>query len=101
MNVKSVSVTHVWILERAAMVRSRIHITLRPSILDPQGKAVSHAIGTLGVAGVKSVRMGKYIEVTFDGGDVDAARAATEEICKKLLANPVMEDYRFDVENVG
>jgi phosphoribosylformylglycinamidine synthase subunit PurS len=80
------------------MVRSRIHVTLRPSILDPQGKAVAHAIGSLGVGGVASVRMGKYIEVTFDGNDVAAARTATEEICKKLLANPVMEDYRFDVE---
>jgi len=77
---------------------SRIHVTLRPSILDPQGKAVAHAIGTLGIAGVSSVRMGKYVEVTFDGDDPDAARAATEEICKKLLANPVMEDYRFEVE---
>ena len=100
-NGRSASVIHMWIPERVPMVRSRIHITLRPSILDPQGKAVSHAIGSLGVAGVQSVRMGKYIEVTFDGSDVDAARTATEEICKKLLANPVMEDYRFDVESVG
>lgn len=82
------------------MVRSRIHVTLRPSILDPQGKAVAHAIGTLGVNGVSSVRMGKYVEVNFEGNDAAAARAATEEICKKLLANPVMEDYRFEVESV-
>jgi phosphoribosylformylglycinamidine synthase subunit PurS len=82
------------------MVRSRIHVTLRPSILDPQGKAVAHAIATLGVSGVASVRMGKYVEVTFDGNDVAAARTATEEICRKLLANPVMEDYRFEVESV-
>lgn len=80
------------------MLISRIHVTLRPSILDPQGKAVAHAIGTLGVAGVSSVRMGKYVEVTFEGDDVDAARAATEEICRKLLANPVMEDFRFEIE---
>jgi phosphoribosylformylglycinamidine synthase len=83
------------------MIHSRIHVTLRPSILDPQGKAVSHAIGTLGIAGVSTVRMGKYVEVTFEGNDVAAARAATEEICRKLLANPVMEDYRFEVENEG
>lgn len=80
------------------MLISRIHVTLRPSILDPQGKAVAHAIGTLGVAGVSSVRMGKYVEVTFEGDDVNAARAATEEICRKLLANPVMEDFRFEIE---
>ncbi len=83
------------------MIISRIHVTLRPSILDPQGKAVAHAIGTLGVAGVNSVRMGKYIEVTFEGDDPNGARTATEEICRKLLANPVMEDYRFEVEKVA
>jgi phosphoribosylformylglycinamidine synthase PurS subunit len=77
-----------------------IQITLRPSILDPQGKAVAHAIGTLGVAGVKDVRMGKHVEVTFDGLTEAEARRATEEICKKLLANPVMEDYRFVVEKI-
>jgi phosphoribosylformylglycinamidine synthase len=55
----------------------------------------------MGVAGVKDVRMGKYVEVAFDGIDLAAARAATDEICKKLLANPVMEDYRFDVEKVA
>ena len=81
------------------MIRARIHITLRPSILDPQGKAVAHAIGTMGVAGVSGVRMGKYIEITFDHTDPASARAATDQICRKLLANPVMEDYRFEVEN--
>jgi phosphoribosylformylglycinamidine synthase len=99
--MKSALVTRGWIPERGTMIRSRIHVTLRPSILDPQGKAVSHAIGTLGIAGVSTVRMGKYVEVTFEGNDVAAARAATEEICRKLLANPVMEDYRFEVENEG
>jgi phosphoribosylformylglycinamidine synthase len=81
--------------------RTTIQITLRPSILDPQGKAVAHAIGTLGVAGVKDVRMGKHVEVTFDGLTEAEARRATEEICKKLLANPVMEDYHFVVETIA
>ncbi len=99
--MKNASVIRGWIPERGAMIRSRIHVTLRPSILDPQGKAVSHAIGSLGIAGVSAVRMGKYVEVTFEGNDVDAARAATDEICRKLLANPVMEDFRFEVENEG
>ncbi len=82
------------------MFRATIQITLRPSILDPQGKAVAHAVSTLGVIGVHDVRMGKHVEVTFDGLTEPEARQATEEICKKLLANPVMEDYRFDVEKV-
>lgn len=80
------------------MFRAIIDITLRPSILDPQGKAVAHAVATLGIQGVQDVRMGKHVEVTFDALTEDEARRATEEICKKLLANPVMEDYRFVVE---
>ena len=82
------------------MFRATIQITLRPSILDPKGKAVAHAVGTLGVNGVRSVRMGKHVEVMFDGVGEDEARRATEEMCKKLLANPVMEDYRFTLEKV-
>ncbi len=81
------------------MLRARIQITLRPSILDPQGKAVAHAVGSLGVTGVQDVRMGKYVEVTFNGLTETEARKATEEMCTKLLANPVMEDYRFVLEN--
>lgn len=82
------------------MYRAKIHILLRPSILDPQGKAVAHAVSTLGIAGVQDVRMGKYIEVSYDGVSETEARRATEEMCKKLLANPVMEDYRFELELV-
>jgi phosphoribosylformylglycinamidine synthase subunit PurS len=80
--------------------RAKIHILLRPSILDPQGKAVAHAVSTLGIVGVQDVRMGKYIEVSYDGVSEGEARKATEEMCKKLLANPVMEDYRFELELV-
>lgn len=79
------------------MFLSKIKVTLRKSILDPQGKAVEHAIGTLNVGTVKEVRMGKYIEMTVDAPDESAARAATETVCKKLLANPVMEDYQFEI----
>jgi phosphoribosylformylglycinamidine synthase len=88
------------IREGSSVYRSRIRITLRPSILDPQGKAVGHAIATLGVQTVKDVRMGKYIELTVDESNEQKARAAVEEVCKKLLANPVMEDYKFDLEKV-
>lgn len=82
-------------------MRARIQITLRPSILDPQGKAVAHAVGSLGINGVASVRMGKYVEVTFDGVSAGEARQATEEMCRKLLANPVMEDFRYTLEDEG
>jgi phosphoribosylformylglycinamidine synthase len=80
--------------------RSRIRVTLRPSILDPQGKAVGHAIQALGVTAVRSVRMGKFIELMVDGTTEDEARAATEEVCRRLLANPVMEDFTYELEKM-
>jgi len=74
-----------------------VQVTLRPSILDPQGKAVEHAIATLGVGSVSHVRMGKVIEMHVDTPDEAGARAAVDEVCRKLLANPVMEDYTFKI----
>lgn len=82
------------------MYLSKIRVTLRKSILDPQGKAVEHAIGTMNIGAIKDVRMGKYIELKVDAGNEAAARTAIEEVCKKLLANPVMEDYHFEIEKL-
>jgi phosphoribosylformylglycinamidine synthase len=80
------------------MFLSKVRIALRKSILDPQGKAVEHAVSTLGLKGVRDVRMGKYIEFKLDETSEAEARKTTEEVCKKLLANPVMEDYTFEIE---
>jgi len=82
------------------MFQSKVRITLRKSILDPQGKAVEHAVATLGVRGVRDVRMGKFIEFLVDQPSEAEARRTTEEVCKKLLANPVMEDYHFEIERI-
>jgi phosphoribosylformylglycinamidine synthase PurS subunit len=79
---------------------AKVRVTLRPSILDPQGKAVEHAIGTLNVGAVRDVRMGKYIELRVDTGSEADARKITEDVCRKLLANPVMEDFSFEVQKV-
>ncbi len=79
---------------------SRVTITLRKSILDPQGKAVHHAVESLGMKQVRDVRMGKYVEVRFEAPSESEARSATEEMCRKLLANPVMEDFRFEIEKM-
>jgi phosphoribosylformylglycinamidine synthase len=76
---------------------ARVRVTLRPSILDPQGKAVEHAIGTLNVGTVRNVRIGKYVELAVDASTEEEARKVTEDVCRKLLANPVMEDYVFEV----
>ncbi len=80
------------------MFVSRIRVTLRPSILDPQGKAVHHAMAALGAGSVKDVRMGKYIEMRLEEKSEEDARRVTEDVCRKLLANPVMEDYAYDIE---
>ncbi len=82
------------------MFLSKIRVTLRPSILDPQGKAVSHAIASLGVDAVRDLRMGKYIEMRLASPTEEEARQVTEDVCKKLLANPVMEDYTYELERV-
>lgn len=82
------------------MYRARIRVTLRPSILDPQGKAVEHAVASLGARGIRGVRMGKYIELTIDTDAEPDARAVTEDVCRKLLANPVMEDFHIDLEKI-
>ena len=80
------------------MFTATVQVTLRPSILDPQGKAVEHAIATLGVGAITHVRMGKMVEMQVDAKDEASARAAVEEVCRKLLANPVMEDFTFQLK---
>lgn len=82
------------------MFKANICITLRPSILDPQGKAVHHALESLGYEGVDRVRMGKYAELWIEAPDEAAAQRIAEEACNKLLANPVMEDYAITLEHI-
>lgn len=79
--------------------QAKISVTLRPSILDPQGKAVHHAVQSLGMTGVREIRMGKYIEMKIDAADRPEAERITGEACKKLLANPVMENFSYTVES--
>jgi len=77
-------------------MNAKVYITLKKSVLDPQGKAVQHALSTLGFQEVKDVRVGKYIEL--DMGAVDKAQAENKikTMCEKLLANTVIEDYRYE-----
>ncbi|MEO5826457.1 MAG: phosphoribosylformylglycinamidine synthase subunit PurS [Gemmatimonadales bacterium] len=78
----------------------RVHVRVipRPGLLDPQGQAVEHALGSLGFAGVRSVRVGKAIEFAIDARSADEARAAARAMCDRLLANPVTEDYAIEVD---
>lgn len=80
------------------MYKANVHVTLRPSILDPQGKTVHRALTSLGHASVQEVRMGKYVELWIDERDAETAAAVARAVCEKLLANPVMEDFSIEVE---
>jgi phosphoribosylformylglycinamidine synthase len=79
-------------------VRARVHVTLKNGVLDPQGKAIEHALHTLGFTGVGEVRQGKVIELTLEAADPDAARASVEAMCEKLLANTVIENYAIELD---
>lgn len=83
------------------MYKANIRITLRPSILDPQGKAVHHALENLGQGAVERVRMGKYVELWIDADDEAEAAAIARTACEKLLANQVMEDFVVELEAVA
>ena len=78
------------------MYRAIIRVDLRPSILDPQGKAVQHALHSLGQSQIQDVRMGKRVELTIDASSEDAARAEAEKACTTLLANAVTENYEIE-----
>jgi phosphoribosylformylglycinamidine synthase PurS subunit len=80
---------------------ARVHVTLKPVVLDPQGSAVLGGLHTLGFDTVSAVRVGKYLEITLDAPDKASAQQAVQQMCSKLLANPVIEQYRFEVEQVA
>ena len=80
-------------------MKALVHVTLKPDVLDPQGKAIQKASASLGYEGIQSVRQGKLFEVELDARDAAAARELLTELCKKLFANPVIED--FEIVSVG
>jgi phosphoribosylformylglycinamidine synthase subunit PurS len=80
-------------------MKARIKITLKNGVLDPQGKAIGHALESLGFSGIDDVRQGKYIEVKLNETDPQKARDAVERMCKELLANTVIENYAFELES--
>lgn len=78
-------------------MKATVHVTLKPGVLDPQGQAIGHALSGLGFAGVKSVRMGKFLELDLAETDKAKAEAAVKAMCEKLLANTVIESYRVEI----
>lgn len=78
-------------------MRARVHVTLRPGVLDPQGEAIRHALAAMGFEGVEGVRQGKVIDLDLAETASETARARVTEMCERLLANTVIEDYRIEI----
>jgi phosphoribosylformylglycinamidine synthase len=79
------------------MTKARVHVMLKSGVLDPQGKAIGHALTSLGFKGVGEVRQGKVIELELAEKDAKKAQAILDEMCKKLLANTVIETYSIEI----
>ncbi len=79
-------------------IKARVYVTLKKSVFDPQGQTIADALHSLGYAGVGDVRQGKFFELELDSNSPDQARALASEVADKVLANPVIESYRVEVE---
>jgi len=78
-------------------MKAKVHVTLKAGVLDPQGRAVQHALAALGFAGVNDVRQGKYLEIDLASADRDKAESDLKAMCEKLLANTVIENYSIEL----
>jgi phosphoribosylformylglycinamidine synthase subunit PurS len=85
----------------AIKYQARIYVTLRPSVLDPAGTAVQSGLQHLGYDNVEQIRIGKYIELTLHAADEDRAKEQLDRMCDLMLANPVIENYRFELMQVS
>jgi phosphoribosylformylglycinamidine synthase len=80
------------------MNKAKVYVTLKEGVLDPQGTTVKHALDSLGFAGVEDVRIGKFMEISLNERSPDKAKEMVTAMCRKLLANTVIEDYRVEIE---
>ena len=81
-------------------MKAKVYVTLKPSVLDPQGKAIHHSVELLGYEKIEDVRQGKYFEIALDANTSETdARQTAEQIAKNVLANPVIEDYRVEISS--
>ena len=83
------------------MFLARVYVTLKPTVNDPQGMTILGGLKSLGFDQAEEVRAGKYLEVRLAGVERSGAEAMVEQMCQKLLANPVIESYRYDVEEIA
>jgi phosphoribosylformylglycinamidine synthase PurS subunit len=83
------------------MFLAKVYVTLKPTVNDPQGRTILNGLQSLGFNLATDVRAGKYLEIKVDGTDKAAMETTVEEMCQKLLANPVIESYRYEVEETS
>ncbi len=79
-------------------MKARVFVSLKPSVFDPQGRTIAEALHSMGYSGIGDVRQGKYFELEVDAASTDRARALASEVADKVLANPVIESYRIEIE---
>ena len=80
-------------------MKAKVYVSLKPGVLDPQGKAIQHSVELLGYSGISDVREGKYFEIALDGSvDNSQARDSVEKIAREVLSNPIIEDYRVEID---
>ena len=80
-------------------MKAKVYVNLKTGVLDPQGKAIQHSVELLGYSGISDVRQGKYFEISLDGSvDSQRAREAVEKMAREVLSNPIIEDYRVEIE---
>ena len=81
-------------------MKAIVYVTLKPSVLDPQGKAIKHSVELLGYQGISDIRQGKYFEITVEpSANAEQARAAAERMAREVLSNPIIEDFRVEIES--
>ena len=81
------------------MAKARVIITLKKTIMDAQGQTIENALHNLGYAGVRNLRMGKYVEMDIDGAPMEQLEKQLDQMCRDLLSNPIIEDFRFEIES--
>jgi phosphoribosylformylglycinamidine synthase len=81
------------------LVKAKIYVTLKEGILDPQGKAIQQSLEALGYHGLRDIRVGKYLEIKMSDRSIESAQRDLKEMCEKLLANTVIEEYRYEISD--
>lgn len=80
-------------------MKAKVYVNLKPGVLDPQGKAIQHSVELLGFSGISDIRQGKYFEIALDGLDQSHAQEAVERMAREVLSNPIIEEYRVEIES--